>query len=61
MATIKPVSLDDQTPNGELLREQKDRVAGHLNFFGTLANSPAVFNGYLSAASSLGQGVLSDE
>lgn len=61
MAIIKPVGIDDPTPNGELLREQKDRVSGHLNFFGTLANSPAVFNGYLSASSALGQGVLPDE
>ena len=61
MPTIKPVRLDDQTPNGELLREHKDRVAGHLNFFGALANAPAVFNGYLSASSALGQGVRSDE
>lgn len=61
MATIEPVRLDEQTSKGDLLREYESRVSGHLNFFGTLANAPAIFNAYLGAASALGTGVLSDE
>ena len=61
MAIIKPVTLRDEGPQGELLRDNKDRVSGHPNFYGTLANSPAMFNGYLSAASALKTGVLPDE
>ncbi|MEL7186679.1 MAG: hypothetical protein AAFN50_09650 [Pseudomonadota bacterium] len=61
MATIEPVRLDDQTPQGEMLREHENRVAGYLNFFGTLANSRAAFNAYLGSVSELRNGVLPTE
>ncbi len=60
MARIEPVNIESADPKAaELLGNVKSSLGMVPNIFATMANSPAVLEGYLSLSGSLGSASLS--
>ncbi len=60
MARIEPLTIEAADPKAaELLANVKSNLGMVPNIFGTMANSPAVLEGYLSLSGSLGSATLS--
>jgi len=57
---IKPVNPDTADAKAKPILEATKKTFGkHLNFFSTLANAPAVLQGYTGLSTALGGGLLS--
>ncbi len=58
MPNIKPINLDQPGAAADIINTVKAKVGGVPNIFATMAQSPAVLEGFLAFNGALGSGIL---